>query len=66
MVTAPTITIRIEITIATMGRLMKNLDIDLPPFRAVHRVGFGFTGMPGDLLHALGDHALARLQVLRR
>ena len=27
MVTAPTITIRMEITIATMGRLMKNFDI---------------------------------------
>ncbi len=27
MVTAPTITIRMAITIATMGRLIKNLDI---------------------------------------
>jgi hypothetical protein len=30
-VIAPTITIRIEITMATMGRLMKNLDIAIPP-----------------------------------
>jgi hypothetical protein len=33
MVTAPRITIRMEITIATMGRLMKNFDIQLFPAR---------------------------------
>jgi hypothetical protein len=32
MVTAPTITIRIEMTMATMGRLMKNLDTGQSPF----------------------------------
>ena len=32
MLTAPTITVRMAITIATMGRLMKNLDITLHPF----------------------------------
>jgi len=32
IVTAPTITVRIAMTIATMGRLMKNLDILLTPF----------------------------------
>ena len=65
MVTAPTITIRIEITIATMGRLMKNLDMAVTslPFPPRPRNGFGFTTMPGpNLLHALGDHAFARLQ----
>src|ERR1700730_11459874 len=34
MVTAPTITIRMAITIATMGRLMKKLDMDLDSFRS--------------------------------
>src|SRR5882724_8349773 len=33
MVTAPTITIRMEITIATIGRLMKNFDINSLSFR---------------------------------
>jgi hypothetical protein len=31
MVTPPTITVRIAITIATMGRLIKNLDMILAP-----------------------------------
>ena len=44
MVTAPMITIRMEITIATMGRLMKNFDITSPPF--------GFTGAPGRILNS--------------
>src|SRR5580692_8568699 len=34
IVTAPTITIRIAITIATMGRLMKNLDMGLGSFQS--------------------------------
>src|ERR1700686_5906455 len=34
MVTAPTITMRMAITIATMGRLMKKLDMDLDSFRS--------------------------------
>src|SRR5277367_2949098 len=33
MVTAPIITIRMAITIATMGRLMKKLDMDIDSFR---------------------------------
>jgi hypothetical protein len=33
MVTAPTINVRIAITIATMGRLMKNFDMLLTPLR---------------------------------
>jgi hypothetical protein len=32
IVTAPTITIRIEMTMATIGRLMKNLDTGQSPF----------------------------------
>jgi hypothetical protein len=32
MVTAPAITVRIAITIATMGRFMKNLNMVLVPF----------------------------------
>jgi hypothetical protein len=31
MITAPMITVRMEMTIATMGRLMKNFDITRPP-----------------------------------
>src|ERR1700722_17989914 len=34
IVTAPTITIRMAITIATIGRLMKKLDMDLDSFRS--------------------------------
>src|SRR5580704_1213040 len=34
IVTAPTITMRMAITIATMGRLMKKLDMDLDSFRS--------------------------------
>jgi hypothetical protein len=33
-VMAPTITVRIAITIATMGRLMKNLDMALGSFQS--------------------------------
>jgi len=34
MVTTPTITIRMAITIATMGRLMKKFDMDPASFRS--------------------------------
>src|SRR5580704_2478630 len=34
MVTAPTITMRMAMTIATMGRLMKKLDMDIGSFRS--------------------------------
>jgi hypothetical protein len=34
IVMAPTITVRIAITIATMGRLMKNLDMALDSFQS--------------------------------
>src|ERR1041385_4741860 len=70
IVTAPTITIRIEITMATIGRRMKNLDMELLPrcsrrirrcgrirLRRYHHAGANF-------LHALGDYALAQLKSL--
>src|SRR5712692_9456471 len=66
IMTAPTITVRIEMTIATIGRFMKNFDNLLPPLT------FGF--LPewlrvhgrarSGLLQALDDHALAGLQSL--
>jgi hypothetical protein len=57
MVTAPMITIRMEITIATIGRLMKNFDITRLlsySLRIYRRTG-------PDFEEAVGDHALARL-----
>ena len=41
MVTAPTITIRMAITMATIGRLMKKLDMSQLPF-AIESAVFGF------------------------
>ena len=56
--TAPTITMRIAITIATIGRLMKKFDtfvspvfdkrVSYSPDFAIWRAGFGLTCMPGD------------------
>src|SRR5208282_1220814 len=62
MVRAPTITRTIEITMATMGRLMKNFDIGLPSF-VFAGVGLGShrCALP-HLLHAFGDDAIARLE----
>ena len=59
MTTAPTITVRMAITIATIGRLMKNLDMAgstcvCERFR-IHLHSLA------NLLHAFGHHALARL-----
>ncbi len=45
MVTAPTITIRMEITIATIGRSMKNFDIAQFP-SPEECAGFGVTRVP--------------------
>src|ERR1700741_312274 len=60
MVTAPTITIRIAMTIATIGRLMKNFDIS-----AAFRGGRGQLNLDSravpNLLQALHNHELARL-----
>src|SRR6267143_4139485 len=62
MLIAPTITITMEITMATMGRLIKNFDIGLPS------LAFDGKRLGGDLhawtylLHTLDDHAFASLQ----
>src|SRR5438045_6359640 len=65
MATIPTSTIRIEMTIATMGRRMKKFDMSLLPlcrfcgsqFRVYHCTLFRF-------LNALDNHALTRLKTL--
>src|SRR6266404_7020111 len=73
IVTAPTITVRIEMTMATIGRFMKNFDNLLPlvtfrlfladPFRGewlrIHCLA------RNGLLCALDDHALTELQSYR-
>src|SRR5437879_1071550 len=68
MATTPTITMRMEITMATMGRLMKNLAIA----GLLRRAGpGGGHGLDPNLLagaraiEALDDDPLARLQPLR-
>src|SRR5216684_147276 len=64
--TVPTITVRIEMTIATIGRFMKNLDTLLTPsdFGVLsERLGVHMhTG--ANLLDAHGDYALAWFQAL--
>src|SRR5215470_11209643 len=62
MVSVPTSTNTIEITIATMGRLMKNFDITSPPlgsccerFRVHHHSGT-------HLLHSFGDDDLRTVE----
>src|SRR5580658_10148722 len=61
MVTAPTMTVRIAMTIATIGRLMKNLDILIgsPDFDECFRV---HQRAGANVLAAFGDDTLARLQ----
>src|SRR5712692_10481089 len=64
MVREPTSTRTMEITMATMGRLIKNFDIRLPSlgFRGI-RLGV-YHHARTHLLHALGNHAFALLQAL--
>src|SRR5580704_9312698 len=58
--TAPMITVRIEITTATIGRLMKNLDIGSIAFR--HGSLFDFHRRTVlNFLQSLYDHKLARV-----
>src|ERR1700674_957073 len=65
IVIVPRITVTNEITIATIGRLMKNLDIRLISLGLCgKRLGVHLHARP-HLLHALGNHAFARLQPLR-
>src|SRR5258708_19568631 len=64
IVTAPTTTIRIEMTMATMGRLMKNFDMSFSPCLIrcdAVRLRIHCRARSG-LLYALDDHALAGLQ----
>ena len=62
MTTAPTITVRMAITIATIGRLIKNLDIASISLRIRSANGFGIDlHSLANLLHAFDDHAFARL-----
>src|SRR5271169_3536147 len=65
MVRVPTSTRTIEITMATMGRLIKNFDMGLPS-RSFHGKWLGVHLHAGTyLLHTLGDHPFARLESLR-
>src|SRR5271167_2096612 len=65
MVSAPTITMTMEITMATMGRLMKNFDTGLSVLRSrAERPGVHGHART-HLLYALGHHAFAPLQSVR-
>src|SRR5207302_304727 len=65
MVIVPTITMTMEITMATMGRLIKNFDIGLPSLRFRGK-GLGvYLHARAHLLHSLDDHAFALLQPIR-
>jgi hypothetical protein len=72
MTTTPTRTIRIEITIETMGRLNKEVSHRLASFLvwgwSVGGYGcagdFHFAAGPG-LLHAFDDHAFAGVQPIK-
>src|SRR6267143_5859508 len=62
MVTAPTITIRMAITIATIGRLMKNFDIAQFP-SAARMCGFGCNeGSVPEFLQSVDYNLLTRLE----
>src|SRR5690349_13241469 len=71
-VTRPTMTVMMEITMATIGRSMKNFDIRLiPRFRCAridgHRrdkIGGGNEGSFADFLEAFDDQALSGLKPL--
>src|SRR4029077_21248719 len=65
IVMAPTITMTMEITIATMGRLIKNFDIALPSLALRgKRLGVHLRARTR-LLHALGNHTFALLEPFR-
>src|ERR1700677_1717536 len=65
MVRPPTSTMTIEITMATMGRLIKNLDMELPSRSVPGKWPGVHLQSRTHLLHALGDHSFARLESLR-
>src|SRR5437879_2415390 len=62
MVIAPTKTRRIEITMATMGRLIKNFDIGLPSLACRSKWLGVHLHAGAHFLHALGHHAFAGAQ----
>src|SRR5260370_18474769 len=65
MVIPPTITMRMEITIATIGRLMKNFDMELFPLRPGYK-GLGVHSHPRThLLDSLSDHTVTWFQAFR-
>src|ERR1700722_1292090 len=65
MDTAPTITVRIAITMATIGRLIKKFDMVVSsvawPRRLARRFRF-YMHAGTNLLNPVDDHALARIQ----
>src|SRR5260370_7689763 len=62
IVMVPTITMTMEITMATMGRLIKNFDIALPSLTLQgKRLGVHLRARTR-LLHALGNHTFALLE----
>src|SRR5216683_5936167 len=65
MVIVPTITMTMEITMATMGRLIKNFDIGLPSLRFRGKWLGVYLHARTHLLHAFGNHAFASLQSVR-
>src|SRR5260370_31999608 len=65
IVMVPTITMTMEITMATMGRLIKNFDIALPSLTLQgKRLGVHLRARTR-LLHALGNHTFALLEPFR-
>src|SRR5579862_8202579 len=61
-VSEPTSTSTMEITMATIGRLMKNFDIALPALRiAGKRLGIHLRALP-NFLYALGNDHFARFK----
>src|SRR5690349_9885002 len=66
MVITPMITVRIEMTIATIGRLMKNLDITCLPLLRLRAIALALRRMDDRsgpyLEQAVCDDALARFQ----
>src|SRR5579864_1086064 len=65
MVSAPTSTKTMEITMATMGRLIKNFDIGLLSLRQrAKRLGVHLHTR-AYFLHTFGNHVLATLQSVR-
>src|SRR5580693_4148223 len=65
MVSEPTSTRTIEITMATMGRLMKNLDIQLPPLRFRREWRGVHLHTRPHLLNSFGHDGIAFVQTVR-